>query len=87
MKVCQYCGWNDGEHADGCENENAEPLPVRSESSGSVLGITSEKTVWCSRCSKWEQQDANQFQKSIKAWGWTSVKRKWLCPDCSKQND
>ena len=61
------------------------------EQSGSVsggcdLGITTEKTVWCSLCAEWAQDGAAGFRETIKGWGWTLKKRKWVCPSCSKPN-
>ncbi|NWL87572.1 hypothetical protein DMN77_08135 [Paenibacillus sp. 79R4] len=51
--------------------------------------ISSEFTVWCGKCSKWEQVStisktfaAKEFTKS----GWRKTKEHgWVCPSCKKK--
>ena len=44
---------------------------------------TSEKTVWCGRCSNWHQDSASQFKITVLNLGWKLTRKfGWLCPRC-----
>lgn len=52
--------------------------------------ITTEHTVWCSRCVHWEQYDyrlKSKFIKYIESTGWRLVKSLWVCPDCLTKSE
>ena len=50
--------------------------------------ITTEHTIWCSRCEEWQTWCIRLMSDMIKATkveGWRKIKGLWVCPDCITQ--
>lgn len=49
--------------------------------------VSTEKTIWCGRCSHWDQRSSeNGILKLWRKEGWKRTKRHgWVCPNCAKE--
>ena len=48
--------------------------------------ITTEKTVWCGRCNRWQQEPIGTHKQSWKERGWQYTRNQgWLCNVCFKK--
>lgn len=49
------------------------------------LDITHERTIWCYRCSHWEQRTSKStrsFTRAARKQGWCIREGKTVCPEC-----
>ena len=75
------------EAIDAPDSPESDGYLYASQADGSSLGITEEKTVWCSQCSEWAQDASLGFRARVKRWGWTLKAGSWSCPECSERSE
>ena len=52
--------------------------------------ISTEHTVWCSRCEEWRQlceYSITGMKQAIIHDGWKLIRGLWMCPDCSAKQE